>query len=79
MEMIIYNNEMIMHNDDTNKDDDEDIEVDNLYNLLDVLNEHEQQQQEDDNNDILLHLNKYLTPEQINDFKKELKSGRLYK
>lgn len=56
-------------------DDDDDDEVLNLYRLLDALDDDDGHQKEKDM--ILAHLGDYLSQEQINDFRSELKSGKL--
>ncbi|KAF4647959.1 Zinc finger HIT domain-containing protein 2, partial [Perkinsus olseni] len=56
----------------------EEEEVLNLYRLLDVLDD--DGVMDDAQKDLILaHLNEYLSPDQIDDFRRELKSGHLYK
>ncbi|KAF4684272.1 hypothetical protein FOZ60_008084 [Perkinsus olseni] len=75
VEMMIYE-----HNQDDAPDDGgmEEEEVLNLYRLLDVLDD-DGVMDDAQKELILAHLNDYLSPDQIDDFRRELKSGHLYK
>ncbi|EER07065.1 hypothetical protein Pmar_PMAR015477, partial [Perkinsus marinus ATCC 50983] len=80
VEMMIYDNnnnsDDISSTTSSYDDDDDDDEVLNLYRLLDALDDDDGHQKEKDM--ILAHLGDYLSQEQINDFRSELKSGKLY-